>query len=142
MIRWDRDEWGPYFREIADRLNLREWAISIDNTGPGNPNAAAAVRHSLGRKVAMIDLSEHFLRESEDYQRHVAVHEILHLHHAQEKHMLESTLDPEQFRFWVLLNEYGHDAETEAIAPLMPLPSTVLGGRPAKQSRKKSIPKQ
>jgi hypothetical protein len=130
-IRWDRDRWDPYFRVLCDRLSLKDWSFRIDDAGPNNPDAAAAVYCVEGRKFARIDLSDDFLRNTEEKQRHFAVHEVLHLHDAHEGHLLGKMLTPDQFKLYVLAHEYGHDAIAEAVAVLMPLPSEILDRGPA-----------
>jgi hypothetical protein len=110
-------------------MGLKDWIFQIDETGPVNSNALAHCYSTEGRRRSRIDLSEVFLRDTEENQRHAAVHEILHAHHAHEYHLLGKILTDEQYRLYTLAHEYAHDAIATAFAVTMPLPSDVLGGR-------------
>lgn len=135
-----RIDLGPYFRCLADNLGLRDWTISILDGPPENPNAAASIRCLEGRKRAEIDLSDRFMTDDETDQRHVAVHELLHCHHAHQGHLMAKWLDDEAFDAYVLCEENTIDALADAIAPLMPLPSKILGKlgtKPKPKSAKK-----
>lgn len=127
-IRWDRPEWTPYFRVLFDRLGLKDWDFRIDETGPSDRDALAAIACAEGRKFARIDLSDNFLRDDEDRQRHAAVHEALHCHGAHAGHLLDKVLTSEQRRLWMLAHEYANDAIAGVLASFMPLPSDILDG--------------
>ncbi len=137
--RWDRKDWGPYFREIADRLRLRDWVIYMVEEAPAESNVGADTRCTKGRKHACIRLSEEFLRDPEPDQRQATVHELIHCHTAFLDHTIQQCVNERDEAVCILALEYAIDGLADAIAPLMPLPSEILGKskKPAKPARKR-----
>ncbi len=123
--RWDRLDFQPYFRAIADLLALKDWTIIVKDESPDDGDANATVNITYGRKRAIIRLSENFLKDDESDQRHTAVHELIHCHLDTHGRLAENAVaDTKPYR---LLLEIAVDGLTDAVAPFLPLPSAILG---------------
>jgi hypothetical protein len=118
-----RKEFEPYFRDLADRMGLRDWLIFISPERPRDATDVANVLCWEGRKRATIRLSEDFLGDTPEDQRHTACHELIHCHFAAATHIAEQGLGNVQSAF-MLNMEFGVDGMADAIAPHMPLPPT------------------
>lgn len=127
-ILHDRLDYQPYFRALADRFGLKDWRIEAVDESPSSPTASLSVICIEGRKWARIRMSEDWLRDTEQAQRHDAVHELIHAHQAHEGHLLQKLLPEEKQDVWRLAHEYTTDSLADAIAPLLPLPSEILKG--------------
>lgn len=117
---------------IADEIGLRDWRINIHvapTTASDGNDAAASVTVIYGRKIAHIEISPEFERLDPEEQRHVMVHEFLHIHTRQTRDLicesLPSTLGRPAFDSflsgWTLLDEHAIDALASAIARFYPL---------------------
>jgi hypothetical protein len=122
----DRLDYQPYFRAIADRLHLRDWRVEVTDDPTDSTNAEAQCVLVYGRKWIRIRLSEKFLRDDEDRQRHTTTHELLHAHHATADRIAEDKLPADTYPAYLQSLEYGIDGLADAIAPLLPLPSEIL----------------
>ncbi len=129
--RYDRLDYQPYFRALADRLALKDWRIEVTDEEPSDSQANLSVQPVEGRKWARLRLSEFWLRRPPEAQRLGAVHELIHVHHATEINLLKKWLSADAFAAWLMAHEYAVDGLADAIAPLMPLPSEVLDAAPA-----------
>jgi hypothetical protein len=123
-----RQAWAGYVREVADRLRLRDWAVVVKDDGPEDGDAHASCHCVYGRKLALIRLSDGFLDDPPEGQRHSVVHELLHCH-LDDGYWFAYGRMPngeakEAFERFV---EKGIDGLADAIAPLMPLPGTPAG---------------
>jgi hypothetical protein len=127
----------PYLRDLANQMALKDWRPAVDNDAPPS-DAGATVLPVQGRKFAVISLSEHFLNETPREQRHTCVHELLHCHFAQVDLMLSLFLDEEQRAIVDLHLEYVVDGLADAIAPLLPLPPSVVPPTPPPDLEDKS----
>lgn len=125
-VRWDRQEWLPYFRHIADRMALKDWTIEITNDAPSSSTALANVHRIKGRRIARIGLSEGFLRDTQEEQRDTVVHELIHCHLVLADCLVGEKLSGSDLICYYDAQEYGVDALAATIASLMPLPSEVL----------------
>ncbi len=122
--RWDRLEFYPYVRVLADRLSLRDWTILVKDEAPDDGTALAAAYLPYGRKRVQIYLSEDFLKADEAAQRQTVVHELLHCHFDVLERMVVDT--PDMKKAARLCLELAVDSLADAIAPLLPLPSAIL----------------
>jgi hypothetical protein len=128
-IEFDRLDYRPYFRALADRMGLKDWTIEVLDDSPSDSGALASIYCIEGRKVGRVRLSEDFLRDTEERRRHTAVHELAHCLHAVAMHLASRRLDAAAYGDWLLAFEYGIDATADVLAPHMPLPSFVLSPR-------------
>lgn len=122
--------WSHYIRDLADRMELRDWSIVVMKK-PTPKSAGAGLRCTYGRKIMAIKLAPDFNELAPERQRHYLVHELVHVHlwgvnqamaDARANHpkrwmkMLELTVQNAE--------EYGVDALAEIIAKSMPFPPT------------------
>lgn len=117
-----------YVGRLADALGLGEWHLVLhyDSADAGN---AAEVSVVPGRRTAHISLSEDFPTFDPEEQRHVLVHELIHIHLDRIRTYARDTLPEVMGRpAWAAwhvterdLNEYATDALAAAFAPHMPL---------------------
>lgn len=115
-----RQRWTSYIRQLADALHLRDWRIEVSEELPAGENSIASCQPVYGRKYAVIRLSEGFLNDDHDEQRHTVIHELLHCHTGPMNRLLEAE---ESFTASVRQTmEYMVDGLADAIAPLLPLP--------------------
>ena len=75
-----KQAFAPYVRRLADLTALKDWHIEIGDGVPDNPTAACSVWMACTQKRAIIQLSEYFLDQPADRQRHYLLHELIHLH--------------------------------------------------------------
>ncbi len=140
--KWDRQDFYPYFRDIADRLALKDWTVIVSEEPPSSGDAVASAYLWYGRRRVRIHLSEDFLKASESDQRQTSVHELVHCHlDTLERLATREAETGDLIRPIRLALEYAVDGLADAIAPLMPLPSAVLGKpglpKPTKKPRKR-----
>jgi hypothetical protein len=122
-----RAEWLPYFNALAARMRLGGWGFVISDEPPEGGNAAlASINCWYGRFGATIRLSDAFLDESDEEQRYVCVHELVHCYQAHADELISEALSPTLKEAWTLAAEYGVDAAAQTIAPFMPLPTEIL----------------
>jgi hypothetical protein len=81
----DRKALGRYCRELADRLELRDWTINIEhaelgNAGTDGERTLADVDTTTGRKLVQVRVCSDFRAFDREKQRHVLVHELVHVH--------------------------------------------------------------
>jgi hypothetical protein len=122
----ERADYLPYFRALADRLALKDWALVIKPDGPEDSTSDAEVACIMGRKQARLWLSERFLHDTEAEQRHTAIHELVHLHVELASITASKLLDDDEYSLFRLHLEYAVDGLADGIAPLLPLPSEVF----------------
>lgn len=130
-------EFTPYLRAIFDRLGLKDWEVVVEDDPPENPDAYAFVECVYGRKLAMVRLSPNYLKDAGERQRHGAVHEALHAHFTHADQAVRELAGMRHYGVYKLPMEYGIDGIAVAIAPLMPLPSDILGGASKKHRPKR-----
>ena len=118
-----RQAWVPYIRDIADRLRLRDWTVRVKDDGPEGRDDHASVQCVYGRKLANIRLSDEFLGDDPEEQRHTVVHELLHCHLVDGWWYAHGRLDDAGRDAFTRFMEKGIDGLADAIAPLMPLPA-------------------
>lgn len=120
-----------YLGYLAPRLGLSAWDIFLRPEPCENPEHAATVSCIPGRKIANIQVAVDFFDTEPEKQRHVLVHELIHIHVDQEFQLIEDTLPgmigsvayhPFQAAFRSL-HEHGVDAMASVLAPHYPLPT-------------------
>lgn len=81
MPRKDFRRIGRYVRTCANTLMLHDWTIVLVHEAlPADDDAHACVECTYGRKHLAITLGYNFLKQSPEEQRHIIVHELLHVH--------------------------------------------------------------
>ncbi len=70
---------AAYVAYLCELLEIREWRITLANDPPDNLDAAAEIKCTYGRKVASIKLCREFFSLAPDEQRHVIIHELIHV---------------------------------------------------------------
>lgn len=119
-----------YMRAVADRLGLRDWTITVMRAPlDDDDDAAARIVPTYGRRQAKIWLAYVFNEWDAEEQRHVIVHELLHLTveplFARLSHTLPKVLGAPIYDLLMasikLDAEYQNDALADFIAPLFPL---------------------
>lgn len=76
----DRAELERYVRWMADELGLRDWTLILSHDPPKDEDAGGEIEPRYARKVATVKVAKDFRELTPEYQRHVIVHELLHLH--------------------------------------------------------------
>ena len=121
---------GQYVRDRADDLALRDWTFTIAHDPPSHAPALAETRPVYGRRLAAIRFCVEFRELTDDEQRHVVIHELLHCHLADLQHQTgsESRLEKALGQSGSLALagiaqsiEYAVDAITDGIAEHHPL---------------------
>ncbi len=126
-IKYDRPKFAPYLRVLADLLALRDWTFVVSDDQPANHNAMASTVIWYGRRRATIRLSEEFLKESEENQRHTSAHELIHCHlDTLERLATREAESGDLIRPIRLALELAVDGLADAIAPFLPLPGAIL----------------
>lgn len=118
---------------IADEFGLSDWSIQVHEGDAGGTDsdhdAVASVSTVYGRKIAHITISPEFVRCNPEEQRHVILHEFLHIHTRQARDLIYSRLpqvmgEPAFDAFasgLTLLDELAIDAMASAIERFYPL---------------------
>lgn len=128
MRKRDRRALCGYVREIADKLELRDWTICIGHE-PCTEGLAAEIHCTDGAKQARITFSFGFRDKDPEEQRETVVHELIHAQHATCWHMVQSDLSEALGKptYYLFCDSYRRgmehmvDALAKAIAPHMPL---------------------
>jgi len=129
MTKKDRKALGQYVREVADRMELRDWHVDVSHEPPEYDDAYATCEPIYGQRRAVFRFADGFRERDLEGQRHTVVHELVHCHLAS----LTSTLEhdaqtvlgkPAATVLWEGARrqlEYGVDGLAHAIAKHMPL---------------------
>jgi hypothetical protein len=120
-----RQEWRPYYQALAARMRLGGWTFIISDEPPVG-DALASINCWHGRFGATIRLSDGFLDESDEEQRYICVHELVHAWQAHADELIDGELAKGKYDAWTLASEYGVDAAAQTLAPFMPLPTEIL----------------
>lgn len=81
LRKWQRALLGPYLRELADMLNLRDWTINLVHEPIHSQDRAMGMCQAVyGRHWADVSFGAYFLEQSPETQREIIVHELLHCH--------------------------------------------------------------
>lgn len=119
-----------YVRDIADRMRLRDWTVTLSDEHPDDKEADADARVTYGRRCLTLRLARDFAVESPEDQRHTVVHELIHAHlfpidwtvNSIGNHLPLAALDILKGALSDDI-EVGVDALADVIAPFMPLPA-------------------
>jgi len=112
----------PYVREVADRMKLRDWVVTIQEPPPDNEGSLASMCAVEGRARANIRFSDDFFELSPENMRQTVVHELVHCHFGSMHNGLCEVLDKGAHAFYLETFERGIDVTADLIAPSMPLP--------------------
>jgi hypothetical protein len=117
-----RLSWQAYFREVADRMRLKDWTVEVAPDPPADSGALAEVVCTYGRLWATVRLGDGFLVRSPEEQRHAVVHELVHCHTDLAAQIALEAMPEAVKAVFRRLKEHETDALAEIIAPHMPLP--------------------
>ena len=115
------ERFGPYVRDVADQMQLRDWFFALMDK-PSKKGLAATLQPVWGRRYAALWLAKDFHKQAPEKQRHTIVHELIHAHFAAMDNPLQRGMKPSAVGFYVSAMEYGIDAMADIVAPFMPLP--------------------
>lgn len=135
MRKRDRKALNVYCRDLADKIELRDWTICVAVAVPDSPERTdgktwGASSDSLpGRKVVNLTFDPACRGWSLEDLRATVAHELIHAHFAQltemarndlDGHLVDSAYDlfNKSFTRWL---EYGVDAMADATAKNLPL---------------------
>lgn len=109
-------------------MGLRDWTLNFQVESCDDPNALASVETVYGRKIANVQVSVDFSHYPPETQRAAIVHELIHVHFAQERQTVSDTLDLLGVEAHAMAaaayrqgHEYGVDGLADAIADHYPL---------------------
>lgn len=130
MTHAERKRLARYVRTAANTLGLHDWDIRIQDDEPDTKEAWASVSCTYGRRIARIWFSAGFELIDPDEQRHVIVHELLHIHFdrilSQADGSLPGLLGIGAFSMYMAglreNIEHGVDAVADALAAALPVP--------------------
>lgn len=118
-----------YLHDLASRLKITQWTVELDkDVLDPEDDALATIERPFGRKMAYVTVREDFFEATPEHQRHVALHEMLHLLHGESEQLVfESIHDFSGIgaafaAAYRLLHEYDIDHLTGLLAETMPLP--------------------
>ncbi len=86
MKKRDRKALGRYARDLADKLELRDWTVTIGPGDPGGPERADGKRWGAcsdsipGRKYVTVTLTPDCREWSREDLRATVAHELIHAH--------------------------------------------------------------
>jgi hypothetical protein len=124
-----RQRFAPYLRDLADRMRRRDWTIDLKDGVPTDPQAAASIHLTYGRKLATIRVSDDFLDSTPETQRHYLVHELVHCHIDAAWMIAMDSIPQAVESAFKRMAEHAVDSLAETIAPLLPLPPIQKGGK-------------
>lgn len=130
MSTADRKRLARYVRTVANTLGLHDWTVNIQEEEPDDKEAYAAVSCVYGRRIASVWFAHGFENLEPEEQRHVIVHELLHVHFdrvlTQAQQALPGLLGVGAFTVYLegLREnvEHGVDAVADALAAAFPVP--------------------
>jgi hypothetical protein len=118
-----------YIFTIAKEFGLRDWDMYLLGDPPDTETAAASVECIYGRRKANIRVGVEFHHASPEEQREVVLHELIHVHFAQTRALIDEVLPdllgkPAFVAFreaYRQADEHATDAIANAIADRYPL---------------------
>lgn len=130
MTTAERKRLARYTCRLAVTLGLRDWTLNFPEEEPTDKKAAAAVATVYGRRIASVWFSPDFLDYPPEQQRHIVVHELLHIHLDPIRTLADSTLPAAiGVAGWAIFEpalrervEHAVDAIADALACALPLP--------------------
>lgn len=137
MRKRDRKALGNYLRDLADKLELRDWTVSLEVGDPGGLNNArpdgkrwgASSDSTPGCKHVTITFPDDVRHWDRAVLRQTAAHELVHAHFHPLSEMWRIDLHPHLHQqAYELFNdsatrwiEFGVDAMADALAQHLPL---------------------
>lgn len=128
MTPKQRRSLARYTTDIAKGFGLGGWTLIFPPEPPSIDETGAMVDTTYGRRVAHIRFADEFPSFPPEEQRHMVIHELLHIHFAHELQTVQDLLGSmgreaqavagDAYR---LGHEYGIDAIADAIADFYPL---------------------
>jgi hypothetical protein len=130
MTGAERKRIARYIRTVANTLGLRDWTLNLAHDEPDDKEAYASVSCVYGRRIANLWLAHGFEMLEPIEQRHVIVHELLHIHFdrtlKQSEGALPGLLGAASYAVYEAglreSIEHGVDAVADALAGALPLP--------------------
>lgn len=123
------DQLAAYVREVADRIELKDWRFTVGIAVCSDPHRAAEIETIYGRRRATITVSPETIAGDRDELRLTVVHELVHVHTNPIRAQLdnvESVLGKPAFTtIWNATTdvlELATESIACALAPHMPLP--------------------
>jgi hypothetical protein len=126
--------YSTYIRDLADRLLLRDWEITLRRNETRGENYAAVFIFNT-ENHAVVKLDEDYWGGSREDQREWLVHELLHCHLDRPDRVMEQLAEQWSENSACQFAKEAHHREIEVcvqrfarlLAPLMPLPPKVKG---------------
>ena len=120
---------GPvdqYLRTLAQAMGLGDWVLVISDE-PADDGTVAEIDCTLGQRHARVYLCEEWLELDAVTQRDTLVHELVHAHLAQLRHLADALFatvkgGKQAEVSFHLIEEYATEAIAQAWAPMLPLP--------------------
>lgn len=119
-----------YARDLADRLGLKDWEVTIDRSRPPG-DALAYVHVQTDVHHSLISVGDEFRHCAPEQQRELLTHELLHAHHDRIDTHIMHVQDVIGGQSLDVLRRTIHDDIEQltdrlarAIAPLLPLPGS------------------
>ncbi|MCC6311345.1 MAG: hypothetical protein IT345_10565 [Trueperaceae bacterium] len=118
-----------YMASIAKDFGLRDWALTLHDEPPDDPNALASVECVFGRRNAHVRVAQDFDQYPPEDQRTAILHELIHVHTEGLRALLRNSLPdlighPTFNALWAGVtqaDEHATDALADAIAPYYPV---------------------
>jgi hypothetical protein len=102
-------------------MGLTDWKFRVYDNEPPNRDTVATIEPAFGRRIACLWLSDDFLGESPESQRHTLCHELIHCHFQPAREIVRETLPDDAWPGFLRMFEYGIDAVAETWAVHLPL---------------------
>lgn len=124
-----RGQWQAYARQLADRMGLRDYLVTISATIADDGTSGASCQCTYGRRSIRIWLSHYFFGLTPEQQRWTVVHELCHAIMRPVADLTHKNFENETKERHVLFYTLHKEAEEQAvdhfalvIAESMPLP--------------------
>lgn len=119
-----------YVRLLGDAMGLKDWEFVVSDE-PADDGTIAEISCTFGQRHAIIYLCENWLELDLPMQRETLVHEMVHAHLSQMRHMMEGLFaEVKGGKMGVvsmhLLEEYATENIAQAWAALLPLPESTI----------------
>ncbi len=112
---------GPYVRDLADRILLKDWTIILPDQVADQDNKAE-IYVVAGQHHATIYLGYDFFEKDPEERRLILCHELIHCHFDRAARVAEGEMKKSRKRDFRMMVEYGVDDMARVIAPTMPMP--------------------
>ncbi len=122
MIDKRKQKFVSYIRYLKKELHLEDWEFKISDDPPRNSETIAAIYTAYGRKRFTLYLSEQFLNDSKEEQRHTLIHELIHAHLSFACDFACEQLDQRLKDVFIRMMEYGVDGISDAMTQHLKLP--------------------